>query len=1295
MPFVLFTFLCTPLHTADKLPPTLQERLEAKEKQAQDTGYTINLKDISILEYIHFVSKICDVNFIYNEADLNFPVSVVSKEPIVPSDIMSSLVQMLRVNGLMVSEQDNNLLIHKNPEVKQLATVVSKDDQIPTSIPIITRIFKIENIPVSSLASILRPMISVQAGLEISTSTRHIIITDIVENINKIEELIAILDAPESPVSISTYETKFHAPDKLIPLVHQLLAPSIEGNPFILVSQEPMDTIFIVSTPSLIKQAQTVLESLDTRPKKIDKNLSNENVFIYKTINRTPEVVAESLKNVVEGLKNSGFQENDLLETINDSQIIPSTSSILFTAPPATIVKLKEILASIDVPSSQEARQTFFMYTPITVPAPVLKRTLAQVAENLQNENEADPMLINSLENVRLIEKNNALMFTGNKDTFAKIQELLKTLDNPNAQKLGAVVNNFFLFHPALASKEQIESYVRNLATELDASGIDEQGLVEALNSMRWVPDSNSFIFHGNQDALDRIKQMLTTFDSQEEQKKATASSNYFLYKLQHVSGSTIEEDLDNFVKKLKTQKVQQPQLIAVLENIKWIKETNSILLTGYPQAIEDAKTIIAQFDVERKDQALDHSNFFIYKPKFMPASFIEKSLKEVKDNLEKAQLSDPNLINTINSMKFVESSGSLVFTGNDQSLQKLQSILTLIDSPEAGADEKSTVFVYKIQSAPVQILTSSIQSITEDLEKTRSADQFLINALKSMKYEKTTNSLIFTGVPSALNKIKPLLEKFDVSSGIVGEAPSNFFVYKPQYVEGEALENILRDFAQHLKVTGFANPNLFNTIDNMHYAPNTNSLIFSGDSKSIDEVKNLLATFDVHQQNGEPAEGGKGLITPIDQTSFLVYKLQYHRGDEIRSALKQIANDLIATKAPVQQNLLNAINTIQWIQVTNSLLCTGDQETMTRLKELIKNLDIPLKQVFIEMLVIETSFSNLLTFGLNWGNRFKFRDRFVANASNFNPNTNPATANTFGSNLNSISATTTPQGTDIPFESKFDLGVIGDIIMHKGKSFISLGSLLDALQNDGETSIVVTPKLICQDGKTSSVFIGRNIPYVGSTNSVTGASTSQTTNLEYRDIGLNLSLTPVLGNTDTVTLSIVMEKSQQATDAYGNTVSTTLNSNNTVVGITTSKTNMNTTVHIPNKSFLVLSGMVTDSKVRTKAGFPCLGGIPLIGAAFSNTQKTDTKDNLVIFIRPHILTSYKDMQHLTESQEDFFRENMGSAQLERDFEESIEQYKTLDVDEEDDTGEASPVYYDENEDDDDGTQFYPEDQIS
>jgi type III secretion protein C len=255
---------------------------------------------------------------------------------------------------------------------------------------------------------------------------------------------------------------------------------------------------------------------------------------------------------------------------------------------------------------------------------------------------------------------------------------------------------------------------------------------------------------------------------------------------------------------------------------------------------------------------------------------------------------------------------------------------------------------------------------------------------------------------------------------------------------------------------------------------------------------------------------------------------------------------------------------------------------------------------------------------------------------------------------MNVINNVTTPSSTDVPFKSGFDLGVIGDIIRHNGQAFLSLGSLMQALQQDNETTIVTTPKIITQDGKTSRVFIGKNIPFVGSqVMNNSGSNNVNTVSLEYRDIGMNMTITPFLGNSDVISLAIDLENSA--------TIGSTQFSNSDVTGITTSKTTMNTTVMIPNKNFLILSGMVTENHVRTKSGIPCLGGIPWLGAAFSTSSNSDTKDNLVIFIRPHIINSFKDLLNITEGQEQLFRENTGSPGLEQDFDESTELIKSFD----------------------------------
>ena len=363
------------------------------------------------------------------------------------------------------------------------------------------------------------------------------------------------------------------------------------------------------------------------------------------------------------------------------------------------------------------------------------------------------------------------------------------------------------------------------------------------------------------------------------------------------------------------------------------------------------------------------------------------------------------------------------------------------------------------------------------------------------------------------------------------------------------------------------------------------------------------------------------------DDFEFFVYKLQYHEGAEIEMALKKIAADMHnQNDAPV--NLIKTIQSLQWVKATNSLLCSGDQETLGSLKKLVDTLDIPLRQVFIEVLVIETDVKRSLDFGLQWAASGQFQNRLGVGVGNFAPgNQNPSFAGT----MQQINGTNTPTGLgQIPLVPGFDVGVIGDIIMHKGKSFLSLGSLVSALQMDGDSTIVLNQKIITQDNKNSTIFVGDNLPFTGSVVSTVGQGQQTTANIEYRDIGVSLSITPRLGEGDVITLDLNEEITESLDDPQ--------NSSAAVNGIRTTKTNMMTHVHVPDKNFLVLSGMVRNSKAHHKAGLPCLGGLPIIGAAFSKTRKQDEKRNMIIFVRPHIIHSFEDYRRLTMIQESVYQ---------------------------------------------------------
>ena len=372
----------------------------------------------------------------------------------------------------------------------------------------------------------------------------------------------------------------------------------------------------------------------------------------------------------------------------------------------------------------------------------------------------------------------------------------------------------------------------------------------------------------------------------------------------------------------------------------------------------------------------------------------------------------------------------------------------------------------------------------------------------------------------------------------------------------------------------------------------------------------------------------------------FHVYKLQYHVGAEILSAIKNIGATMKHSPT-ASKELVLAIDSMQWVQSTNSILYSGTEEGIEELTELILTLDVQKKQVFIEVLVIETDVRKGLEFGLEWGAGGQYRDKFGYGLGNFPASPRQAP---FAKTLQGINATNTPTGTDqFPLGRGFDLGVIGDIILHKGQSYFSLASLVSALQADGDSTIVLNQKIITQDNRLSRIFVGDNIAFIGSTVETVGAAQQTSANIEYRDVGVKLNITPLLGDGDIITLEI----SEEITDVIPNLNQIASSAN----GINTTKTDMATQVHVPDQSFLVLSGMIRNTKRHHKSGIPCLGGLPLIGAAFSKSTNEDEKRNIIIFVRPQIIHSGVEYQNITAFQEKQYKKE---AMYPSDFQDGI-----------------------------------------
>ncbi len=386
-----------------------------------------------------------------------------------------------------------------------------------------------------------------------------------------------------------------------------------------------------------------------------------------------------------------------------------------------------------------------------------------------------------------------------------------------------------------------------------------------------------------------------------------------------------------------------------------------------------------------------------------------------------------------------------------------------------------------------------------------------------------------------------------------------------------------------------------------------------------------------------EPEVSKELPIGAIERTRFLLHKLQNRRGDEIVDALEKIASSMQAC-GDVNEDLICTLNSVQWIISSNSLIFTGTLDALDKVKELIDEVDAPVRQVFLEMLILETTLDDSLTYGVNWGTRFG-GGTDIAGSQAFLTAGTPLTAALDTTGSNSI-----PEASGLSRNSGFNQGVIGQTLTKDGQFFRSIGYLIRAIHSRADTRIVLNPKIIVEDNQEAEIFVGINTRF--RTQSIANEFGGLVTqNFEFRDIGTTLRITPMIANNNVITLDIFQESSSDLGGGSGGGTGggggggAAQTIADEEIGPTTRVNKTITRVHVPNKYFLVISGMLQDQNTIRRTQVPCLGGVPILGGLFAERDRDDQRRNLMIFIRPQIVDTIEELQTLTKHQQDIYEQ--------------------------------------------------------
>ncbi|CAB4052435.1 type II secretion system secretin GspD [Paraburkholderia phenoliruptrix] len=325
----------------------------------------------------------------------------------------------------------------------------------------------------------------------------------------------------------------------------------------------------------------------------------------------------------------------------------------------------------------------------------------------------------------------------------------------------------------------------------------------------------------------------------------------------------------------------------------------------------------------------------------------------------------------------------------------------------------------------------------------------------------------------------------------------------------------------------------------------------------------------------------------------------------------------------------------IQADAATNSLIITASDPVYRNLRSVIDQLDSRRAQVYIEALIVELSATSSANLGIQWQGALLSNggNNGLYGSSNFNSNGSQGIVNLTAQGAiiaNNPAAALAATGTNL-LNNGLNVG-----LLHRFGNVFGLGGLLQALSQSSDANILSTPNLITLDNEEAKIVVGSNVPVVtGSYATPTAnAATSVTAfnTFDRQDVGIVLHVKPQITDGGIIKLQIYSEDS-----------SVDPTSTNNPGGVTISTRSVQSTVLSDDGEIIVLGGLMQDKYSNGNSKVPLLGDVPWIGQLFRSEEKSRTKTNLMVFLRPVIINDWDTAQAVTSNRYDYIQGVQGA----------------------------------------------------
>lgn len=478
--------------------------------------------------------------------------------------------------------------------------------------------------------------------------------------------------------------------------------------------------------------------------------------------------------------------------------------------------------------------------------------------------------------------------------------------------------------------------------------------------------------------------------------------------------------------------------------------------------------------------------------------------------------------------------------------------------------------FQEKVDILPLNHTSAAIVArlINDDLIKSENTNPYRLDTKKAKEVpyfsgftkviaEPRLNKLILLGRPQAVERLKDFIKQYIDVAPDTGK--SILHIYRLQYLDAEQLAPILQQIVQGERAGG-------------PQQASAGESTGGGVERFFDQV--IIST-DKPQARGQDSANTSGNKT--------VEKFTYYGGN----------------------NLVIAARNDDWKQI----------------KKLIEELDIPQRQVLIEVLIADLTIEDARLLGSmsRIPDKVPLPDSIEFQSAQFGqpiPTELPATPTTsLDSNLlsNAYQAGKVPPTLANPLPAPANTN-LADFVQ-SGTTMLSLNdndgktwSIWELLQLFTSTKILSHPHIMARNNKEATVSIGEQRVLRDTIKDVASNYYGGATSIQFKKINANLTvkITPRISSEDTVNLQVFIDIS-----AYESASAT----NNTIL-----KRFLQTNASIKSGGIFAIGGLIRTTNNNTVSETPLLGKIPIIGWFFKRKSKDVIKNNLTVFMSPTII---------------------------------------------------------------------------